>query len=68
MMGLRLVEGIDDSLFAQETGVNLNDILHHERLNLLVEEGLLVREEGRLRATLRGRLCLNAVIGEIVNK
>jgi oxygen-independent coproporphyrinogen-3 oxidase len=67
MMGLRLVEGLDIKRFERETGVRWSEApLDRARLNFLMEQRLLVREGDTLRATLRGRLCLNTVVKELL--
>lgn len=60
LMGLRLAEGVDLARYAAAGGV-----LREDRLDWLAGEGLLVREEGRLRATRRGWLLLDSIIAEL---
>jgi oxygen-independent coproporphyrinogen-3 oxidase len=58
MMGLRIAEGIDLARYRAMSGTALP-----ERAILELEDiGMITRETGRLRATPRGRLVLNAVI------
>ena len=66
MMGLRLAEGIDAAWFAARTGVALDDALDAGTLRMAVEEGYLVRDGPRLRATLEGRLRLDALLAALV--
>ena len=66
LMGLRLTEGIDAGLFAARTGVALDEALDADTLGLAFEEGYLVREGTRLRATLEGRLRLDALLAALV--
>ncbi|WP_111733122.1 radical SAM family heme chaperone HemW [Roseovarius amoyensis] len=58
MMGLRIAEGIDLARYKAISGAALP-----KRAVLELEDiGMITRESGRLRATPRGRLVLNAVI------
>jgi oxygen-independent coproporphyrinogen-3 oxidase len=57
LMGLRLAEGIED-------GPEGLDLAAVERL---ADQGLLTRDSGRLRATPRGMLLLDAILAEIVS-
>jgi putative oxygen-independent coproporphyrinogen III oxidase len=57
LMGLRLAEGVADD----------PDGLDMAAVERLAGQGLLARESGRLRATPRGRLVLDAVLAEIVS-
>ena len=57
MLGLRTSAGIPSSLLASKKRV----------LDRLVESGLLVLENGRVRATEKGADVLNAVILELVS-
>ena len=59
MMGLRLSEGIGLDRYRHLGGVDLET-------GFLVAEGFLKEEDGRLIATPRGRLVLNAVISELL--
>jgi putative oxygen-independent coproporphyrinogen III oxidase len=62
LMGLRLLEGVDLARFEMLTGHGLNAA----RLAAMQEEGLLEAvANSRIRATLRGRLVLNALIAEL---
>ncbi|MCI4662663.1 MAG: radical SAM family heme chaperone HemW [Neomegalonema sp.] len=58
MMGLRLAEGIDPERFARLNGTPLPP----ERVAELADLGLIVLEDGRLRASQSGRAVLNAVL------
>ncbi len=65
MMGLRLAEGIDAGTFLQATGVALAQALDQVRLAELVEEGFLIVEGARLRASEAGMRVLNALIARL---
>ena len=56
LMGLRLAEGVSDA----------PDGLDMAAVERLADQGLLAREAGRLRATPRGMLLLDAILAEIV--
>jgi oxygen-independent coproporphyrinogen-3 oxidase len=60
MMGLRLSEGVNLDRFCRLNGANLSGV---EELAAL---GLIEIGAGRLRATSRGRLVLNQVIGALL--
>ena len=56
-MGLRIDEGISMSRYEELAGQTLEtDVLEH-----LLSDGLLLREGGKLKATMNGRLVLNRV-------
>ena len=59
MTGLRLSEGIDARRF--------ENFLNNEALLRLKEGGFLVMEEGIIRTTDTGQLCLNSVLGELLS-
>ena len=63
VMGLRLVEGIDPAAIAARFG--LRSIVDEDRVNRLVGSGHLKRDGSRLALTSRGRLLLDAILGEI---
>ena len=57
LMGLRIDEGISMSRYEELAGQTLEtDVLEH-----LLSDGLLLREGGKLKATMNGRLVLNRV-------
>lgn len=61
LMNLRLAEGIDLAAYNARWGVSVDDA----RLEPLVATGFLAHAGGRLRATPRGRLVLNALVAEL---
>jgi len=62
LMGLRLVEGIDPTIFSALSGRNLNAT----RVANLIDERMLVRKaDGRLAATPDGALLLNALVADL---
>jgi oxygen-independent coproporphyrinogen-3 oxidase len=63
VMGLRLAEGIDIELLSDRFGLPLVD---WNRVDRLVATGHLARNDARLAVTGKGRLLLDAILGEIV--
>lgn len=62
MMSLRLAEGTDLARYAALGG----EALPEERVADLVGDGFLTRDAGRIRATARGRILLNAMLGRLL--
>ena len=63
VMGLRLSEGIDAEAIASRFG--LGSIVDWSKVDRLVQSGHLTRSGARIAATRRGRLLLDAILGEI---
>ena len=63
VMGLRLAEGIDANALAARFG--LRSIVDWTRVDRLVESGHLTRSGARIATTAKGRLVLDAILGEI---
>ena len=59
MTGLRLNEGIEAQRF--------QSFLNGEALLRLKDGGFLVMEDGIIRTTDAGQLCLNSVLGELLS-
>ena len=66
LMGLRLAEGIDEKRFARRTGLGIDAATDADILVAAIDEGYLVRRGGRLRATVTGRLLLDALLPRLV--
>ncbi len=66
IMGLRLTEGIEETRFQTRTGLALDDALEPATLTDALEDGLLCRENGHLRATKRGIKMLDALLPALV--
>jgi putative oxygen-independent coproporphyrinogen III oxidase len=66
MMGLRLLEGLDEAVFTTRTGVALDDVISPAGLAETTQLGLVARENGRLRLTNTGQPLLNAVIARLM--
>ncbi len=65
LMGLRLAEGIDASVFARRTGQALDGSLDGTRLTRLVQLGFVESDTAGLRLTPKGRPLVNAVLAEL---
>ena len=61
-MGLRLTEGIEESLFASRTGMALRHAVDTGFLETCLTEGYLVHRNGRLTATAAGRRVLDGIL------
>lgn len=66
MMGLRLLEGIDEAAFAARTGTRLGDVITASGLEETTRLGLVEYGDGRLRLTEAGQPLLNAVIARLM--
>ncbi|MBL0941284.1 MAG: coproporphyrinogen III oxidase [Alphaproteobacteria bacterium] len=66
MMGLRLVEGISMDNFQAQTGFNLLKIVNQQQLKRLIDGDFLIISEDFLKATPRGRQCLNSVLSALL--
>jgi len=62
LMNLRLAEGLDLAAYEQRWGEGLDA----RKIAALSDAGFVALEDGRLRATAKGRLLLNRVIEELV--
>jgi len=62
MMSLRLAEGTDPARYEALGGATLREA----RVGQLEEDGFLMRANGRLIATARGRILLNAMLGTLL--
>jgi oxygen-independent coproporphyrinogen-3 oxidase len=63
LMGLRLTEGVDLDRISEQAG---RDPVDRDAVRRLADQGLVVVEGERLRATPAGRLVLNSVLAELV--
>jgi len=66
LMGLRLNEGVDAERFFALTGKKIERTVNSYALERLVHGGFLEINNTCLRATKAGRLCLNAVLVELL--
>ncbi|HEX2889253.1 radical SAM family heme chaperone HemW [Vineibacter terrae] len=67
MMGLRLTDGIDRTVFRRVTGVDPVAACDADALHRLVDGGFLAISAQTLRATARGRQVLNAVLARLLD-
>jgi putative oxygen-independent coproporphyrinogen III oxidase len=65
MMGARLSEGVP--FYHVDTGLDLSVYMDKNNYDQLCDDGFLTRDAQRLLLTDRGRLCLNGVMGYLVN-
>ena len=65
MMGLRLTEGVSAERFRRLAGRTLEEHAGAERLQRLVRAGFIETTPAGARTTPRGRMVLNAVLGEL---
>lgn len=61
LMAMRLNEGLDEARFRALAGRRLDE----EKLASLEDLGMILRQDGRLRATATGRPVLNAILREL---
>ena len=66
LMGLRLEEGVWYENFDAAIGMPMAHFLRRDRLDQLVEAGLMIEDAHRIRATKKGRLVLNSLLPEIL--
>ncbi|WP_342452359.1 radical SAM family heme chaperone HemW [Pararoseomonas baculiformis] len=63
LMGLRLSEGVDPGRIARRSGLDFDAVVDRAMLDALMEEGYLRwLPDGRLQATMEGRLRLDALL------
>ncbi|MDB6180974.1 radical SAM family heme chaperone HemW [Paracoccus fistulariae] len=63
LMSMRLVEGLDEARYANLAGKPLNE----NRIQQLIDLGMVERGQGRLRASKDGRPVLNAILRELAD-
>ena len=66
IMGLRTLKGVSCAHFENVTGRSLDDGVRPGVLADFLRDGLLVRAEGSLRATRRGRTVLDSLLAELI--
>jgi len=66
LTGLRLSQGIEAARFKLLSGLSLQSVLDANALARLIDGDFLISGETGLRATAKGRLCLNAVLAELL--
>lgn len=66
LMGLRLNEGIDDDVFLSHFNKKLQDVINLNKLQKLVNQGLLEVTNNKIKITKQGRILTNSIINEVV--
>jgi putative oxygen-independent coproporphyrinogen III oxidase len=66
LTGLRLTEGVARQRFRRLTGRDVKDAVDHDALRTLIDAGFLTLDAARLRATVAGRRCLDAVLARLL--
>ncbi len=66
MMGLRLREGINRRHFENRFGLSFEDTFDANAFGHLIEDNYLTCDSHALRATAKGRQCLNAVLAQLL--
>jgi len=66
LTGLRLNQGIAAARFQLLSGLALENVIDADALARLIEGDFLIYDPTSLRATTQGRLCLNAVLAELL--
>jgi len=66
LTGLRLSQGIEAARFQALSGLALESVLNADALARLIDGDFLISDKTGLRATNQGRLCLNAVLAELL--
>ena len=66
-MHLRLLQGVDEVVFTQQTGFSASD-LFGDSLKLLIEEGLLIQSKGRLRIAPSACFISNTIYRELMSE
>ena len=68
LMGLRLVQGIDKSLFFSTCGLDLEEVVNQQKLADLIEGDWLINTPTHLKATKKGFPVLNFLIQQLVSQ
>ena len=64
-MGLRKINGIDENEFKKRFSMNINDV-YGEILNNYIDEGLLIRESGRIFLSEKGIEISNVIMADFL--
>lgn len=65
LMGLRLNRGINKQDFEKQCGLNFDNFINADKLNMLIAEKMLINTNVTIKATDSGRLILNRLIEEL---
>ena len=66
MTGLRLIEGVGRARFQSMTGRGIEDFIDKDGLERMTVGGFVEMDEAGLRATAKGRRCLNEVLRHLL--
>ncbi|MCH7551416.1 MAG: coproporphyrinogen III oxidase, partial [Proteobacteria bacterium] len=66
MTGLRLIEGVGRARFQSLTGRRIEDFIDKDGLERMTVGGFVEMDEAGLRATAKGRRCLNEVLRHLL--
>jgi putative oxygen-independent coproporphyrinogen III oxidase len=66
LMGLRLKNGIDNAVFQNHFSKNINEIFNFQKLENLVNNGLIEVGEKNIKITNRGLILANSVIKKVI--
>ena len=66
MTGLRLIEGVGRARFQSMTGRRIEDFIDKDGLERMTVGGFVEMDEAGLRATAKGRRCLNEVLRHLL--
>lgn len=64
-LGLRMMRGVDEQVFAERFGSDM-DAVYGDTIAKLCDDGLLIREQGHVRLTLRGIDVSNYVMSQFL--
>jgi len=68
LMGLRLSQGISETDFIKKTNLNFSQALDNKKLNWLIENNFLTLKNNYLFANMNGKLVLNYIIQQLLEK
>jgi oxygen-independent coproporphyrinogen-3 oxidase len=66
LMGLRLKKGIDNQVFQKHFNKNINEIFDSQKLQTLVNNGLITFDEKNIKITDRGLIFTNSIIKKVI--
>ncbi len=67
MMNLRLQEGIDVKRFRRELGIDISEMIDQSQLQNFIRAEFLESDADFIRATAKGRNCLNEVLAKLIS-
>lgn len=66
LMGLRLKNGLENKILQKIIYKNMREIFDYNKLQTLINQGLIAVEEERIKITDSGRILTNAIITKVV--